>query len=88
MHERLTHNKQYDDPRHRALRARVLGRHVRRHGYVCPGNEQHDAHPSRDLTLDHVVMLRDGGALLDPANVRVLCRSANSAWRSATAGVG
>lgn len=58
----------------------MIARHVGEHGYVCPGDgPEHPAHPTRDLTLDHVVALIDGGAPFDPANTRVLCRSRNSA---------
>ncbi len=58
----------------------MIARHVGQHGYVCPGDgPEHPAHPTRDLTLDHVVALIDGGAPFDPANTRVLCRSRNSA---------
>jgi hypothetical protein len=51
------------------------------HGPWCPGADDigHDAHPSFDLTLDHIVPLAAGGAEFDRANVRPLCRSANSA---------
>ena len=58
----------------------MIARHVGQHGYVCPGDGvEHPAHPTRDLTLDHVTALIDGGAPFDPANTRVLCRSRNSA---------
>ncbi len=58
----------------------MIARHVGQHGYVCPGDgPEHPAHPTRDLTLDHVTALIDGGAPFDPANTRVLCRSRNSA---------
>jgi len=58
----------------------MIGRHVGQYGYVCPGDgPEHPPHPTRDLTLDHVVALIDGGAPFDPANTRVLCRSRNSA---------
>ncbi len=58
----------------------MIARHVGQYGYVCPGDgPEHPAHPTRDLTLDHVVALIDGGAPFDPANTRVLCRSRNSA---------
>jgi hypothetical protein len=62
------------------LSKRMIARHVGQHGYVCPGDgPEHPAHPTRDLTLDHVTALIDGGAPFDPANTRVLCRSRNSA---------
>ncbi len=68
------------DPRWTRLSKRMIARHVGQHGYVCPGDgPEHPAHPTRDLTLDHVTALIDGGAPFDPANTRVLCRSRNSA---------
>jgi len=58
----------------------MIARHVGQHGNVCPGDgPEHPAHQTRDLTLDHVTALIDGGAPFDPANTRVLCRSRNSA---------
>ena len=58
----------------------MIARHVGQHGYVCPGDgPEHPAHPTRDLTLDHVRALIEGGAPFDPDNTRVLCRSRNSA---------
>ena len=58
----------------------MIARHVGQHGYVCPGDgSEQPAHPTRDLTLDHVLALIDGGAPFDPANTRMLCRSRNSA---------
>lgn len=58
----------------------MIVRHVGEFGWVCPGDGlEHPAHPSRDLTLDHVVQLQEDGAPFDPANTRVLCRSRNSA---------
>ncbi len=83
VHERLTHNRAYDSIAWRRLRGRLLAAHVGRHGWQCPGLDgEHPPHPSTDLTIDHVVPLRDGGELLDVENLRVLCRSANSARRS------
>jgi len=68
------------DPRWTRLSKRKIARHVGQYGYVCPGDRpEHPAHPTRDLTLDHVLALTDGGAPFDPANTRVLCRSRNSA---------
>jgi hypothetical protein len=58
----------------------MIARHVGQYGHQCPGDgPEHPAHPTRDLTLDHVLALIDGGAPFDPANTRVLCRSRNSA---------
>ena len=68
------------DPRWARLSRRMIARHVGQYSYVCPGDgPEHPAHPTRDLTLDHVLALTDGGAPFDPANTRVLCRSRNSA---------
>ena len=67
------------DPRWTRLSQRVIDRHVGQYGWVCPGDgPEHPAHPSRDLTTDHVLALSEGGAPFDPANTRVLCRSRNS----------
>ena len=50
----------------------------------CPGIlDIHDPHPLIDgnvLTIDHVVPLKDGGTH-DEENLRVVCRSWNSARR-------
>ena len=68
------------DPRWARLSKRMIARHVGQYGYRCPGDgPEHPAHPTRDLTLDHILALIDGGAPFDPANTRVLCRSRNSA---------
>ncbi|HSW43470.1 MAG TPA: HNH endonuclease [Patescibacteria group bacterium] len=69
----------HTDPRWTRLSRRLITRHVGQFGWSCPGDgPEHPAHTSRDLTVDHVVPIRDGGALFDPANTRVLCRSRNS----------
>jgi 5-methylcytosine-specific restriction endonuclease McrA len=68
------------DPRWTRLSKRTIARHVGQYGYVCPGDgADHPAHPTRDLTVDHVLALAAGGAAFDTANLRVLCRSLNSA---------
>jgi hypothetical protein len=57
----------------------MIARHVGQYGWVCLGDGvEHPAHPSRDLTTDHVLALIDGGAPFDAANTRVLCKSWNS----------
>jgi hypothetical protein len=57
----------------------MIARHVGQYGYVCPGDgPEHPAHPTRDLTLDHVRALIDGGAPFDIGYCSVLCRSCNS----------
>jgi hypothetical protein len=67
------------DPRWTRLSRRMIARHVGQYGWVCPGDgPDHPAHPTRDLTLDHVVAIVEGGAPFDSANTRVLCRSRNS----------
>lgn len=79
IRERAHHNPQYSDPRYVALRRDVLSAWRDEHGNVCPGDDHHASHPAMDLTLDHLVPLVHGGSLLDTSNMRVLCRSANSA---------
>jgi 5-methylcytosine-specific restriction endonuclease McrA len=78
-----------DDPRsgyrrrvYRETARRFLAQFVAENGPICPGAEEleHDAHPVEisELTVDHVVPLTGGGDLLDPENMRPLCRSWNS----------
>ena len=45
------------------------------YGDWCPGDETHEAHPSGDLTADHIYPRSDYG---DNGPLRVLCRAANS----------
>jgi 5-methylcytosine-specific restriction endonuclease McrA len=60
----------------------MLAEHRRTTGPWCPGiPPDHDAHPSFDLTCDHIIRLVDGGAPFDRANVRIACRQINSARR-------
>lgn len=75
--ERRHHNVAYDDPSWRRLSAWLLSKHRREQGSVCPGDEHHDAHPSDDLTVDHIIPLAAGGELLDRENTRILCREWN-----------
>jgi len=59
------------------LSRRIIGAHRRDVGPWCPGAPEldHDAHPSFDLTVDHI----DGDSTNnDPRNLRVLCRAANT----------
>jgi hypothetical protein len=68
------------DGRLRRVARRMLAEHRRTVGPWCPGDgPAHDAHPEYDLTVDHVVPVSAGGAPTDRANLRVLCRSWNSA---------
>lgn len=57
-----------------AARAAVRA-HIAEHGPICPG-WQRLAHPSTDLTADHLVAFADGGTLAD--GHQVLCRSCNA----------
>lgn len=59
----------------------MIARHVGEFGWVCPGDgPDHPAHASRDLTLDHIVEMQAGGAAFPSDDqLRVLCRSRNSA---------
>jgi hypothetical protein len=55
----------------------VVTEHRATIGDWCPGWERHGAHPSADLTADHVVEVAAGGAEHGPLVVR--CRSCNAA---------
>jgi 5-methylcytosine-specific restriction endonuclease McrA len=56
----------------------LVRRHVRRHGWWCPGwFAGRSGHASRDLTVHHIVPLSEGGSN-DPSNLAVICRSCNS----------
>jgi hypothetical protein len=57
----------------------VVAAHIAQHGNTCPGFDR-AAHPSNDLTADHLVP-RSRGGIGGP--LRVLCRSCN-ARRGAT----
>lgn len=59
----------------RKLHRAIVRTWVAEHGFVCPGYLR-AAHPSTDLTVDHVVPLEHGGA--DDGERQVLCRPCNS----------
>ena len=59
----------------RTRRARVVAEWISTYGGWCPG-WQRPAHPSSDLTADHVEAVAAGGAEDGP--LQVLCRSCNS----------
>jgi 5-methylcytosine-specific restriction protein A len=59
----------------RQRRQDLVAEHVRLKGWVCPGWNR-PAHPSTDLTADHVIP-QAAGAAADSA-IRVLCRSCNA----------
>ena len=72
----------HHDPAFARLSKRLIASHVGQSGWLCPGDgPEHPAHPveTGGLTIDHIVALVEGGALLDRANLRVLCRARNSA---------
>lgn len=84
-HKRLTgttRDHRYDDPAYRRTRRRMLSEHVRSNGYWCPGFGR-PPHQATDLSLDHLLELSRGGALIARDNLRVLCRSCNSRKRHA-----
>jgi len=58
---------------------RVLAQHRAVYGDWCPG-WQCEAHPARDLTVDHIVPRSRGGSDTRE-NLAVLCRSCNGAKR-------
>lgn len=64
-------------------RAAVLAEHQRAWPGLCPG-WQRPAHPSDDLTVDHVIPKALGGTDARE-NLQVLCRPCNSAKASALA---
>jgi hypothetical protein len=77
--DRRRHNPFYSSRAWQRLSARLVAAHVARFGWVCPGDPpEHPAHPSRRLSADHRLAMIEGGARLDPANLRVLCLSWNS----------
>ena len=47
---------------------------LERDGYRCTWIENGERCPRRAPVVDHIVARRDGGADLDPANCRSLCR--------------
>ena len=77
-HERAKRARRPDlDDRHeRERRRRLVADHRAEVGDWCPGLEDHPAHPSADLTADHVVEVAITGLATGP--LRVLCRSENS----------
>jgi 5-methylcytosine-specific restriction protein A len=71
------------DAHERARRRRVVADHRARVGDWCPGVPElrRGAHPSADLTADHLVEVAAGGLVSGPLVVRCRsCNSARSAW--------
>jgi 5-methylcytosine-specific restriction protein A len=60
---------------HERERRRLVADHRAEVGDWCPGLEDHPAHPSADLTADHVVEVAVSGLTMGP--LRVLCRQEN-----------
>jgi hypothetical protein len=56
-------------------RRRLVADHRARIGDLCPGLEDHPAHPSADLVADHVIEVAVNG--LETGPLRVLCRGEN-----------
>jgi hypothetical protein len=57
-------------------RADAVAAHAAVHGWLCLGDQDHQPHPTRDLTADHVPAVAAGGSECGPLQVR--CRPANS----------
>jgi hypothetical protein len=62
----------------RARRKATVDAWVQRHGPLCPGYDV-AAHPSEDLTSDHVIPVAAGGREDGP--LTVLCRACNTRKR-------
>jgi hypothetical protein len=67
----------HSDAKERERRRQVVADHRAIVGDWCPGWERHGAHPSADLTADHVAEVGRGADPGGPLVVR--CRSCNSA---------
>jgi 5-methylcytosine-specific restriction enzyme A len=66
-----------DDRAERERRRRLVADHRATVGDWCPGLEDHPAHPSADLTADHVREVAKGGQ--PDGHLVVRCRSCNGA---------
>lgn len=65
-----------ENPEVRAHRKAAVDAHVDKHGWVCLGDDQHEAHETHDLVADDPLPIALGG---DPMQqLVVMCRSANS----------
>jgi 5-methylcytosine-specific restriction protein A len=67
----------HNDARERERRRRVVADHRALLGDWCPGWERQPAHPSADLTADHVKEVGAGGR--PDGHLVVRCRSCNAA---------
>ena len=75
QHSARKRDPELDSTAHRTLRAATIAAWVEEHGWLCPGWGR-KPHPSKDLTLDHLVARAAGGATT-PQNAGVLCRTCN-----------
>jgi 5-methylcytosine-specific restriction protein A len=75
--KRLRRPDLHTDAKERERRRRVVADHRALLGDWCPGWARQPAHPSADLTADHVMEVGRGGHPGGPLVVR--CRSCNSA---------
>jgi hypothetical protein len=67
----------HTDPRWTAHSRRLLAAWRHEHGDYCPGDSNHPAHPSKDLTVHHPTPLTAGGSLTEQ-QMSIVCRSGNS----------
>jgi hypothetical protein len=70
-----TRRPDLDNHHERERRRRLVADHRATVGDWCPGLEDHPAHPSADLTADHVIEVAVSGLTTGP--LRVLCRQEN-----------
>jgi hypothetical protein len=68
----------YTTPEHRAWSALVIKRAGGRCQWVENGIRCTKAYPHHRMLADHIVEVKDGGALLDPANGQCLCVQHNT----------
>jgi 5-methylcytosine-specific restriction protein A len=65
----------YNTPEFAAWRAQVVGRAGGRCEAVDHGHRCSKAMPEHRLYADHIIEIKDGGALFDLSNGQLLCRS-------------
>jgi 5-methylcytosine-specific restriction endonuclease McrA len=75
-HERDKSRRRRRTAKERQRRQALIKQHVQAYGWVCPGHGR-PAHEAHDLTADHVLPVARGGS--ETGEIRVLCRSCNSA---------
>ena len=63
-------------PEVRRHRAAAVQAHVAKHGWLCRGDQHHQAHETRDLVADDPIPIARNGDPMQP--LKVMCRSANS----------